>query len=73
MRLVALNARGRRIGEHHPSAVLTERDVQLLFELREEGWGYGRIARKLECSKTQVKRIVKGTHRGQHAARFKRA
>jgi hypothetical protein len=70
-RLVAVNARGNRVGEDHPCAVLTDRDVELLFQLREEGWGYRRIAGKLECSKSLVRKIVKGMARAQHAVRFK--
>lgn len=70
--LVAVNERGRRIGEDNPNATLTDHEVELLFELRDtEGWGYRRLAKHFEISKSQVRRILKGTHRGQQPARYK--
>lgn len=36
LRLVKINEQGRRIGESHPRAVLTDRDVDLLQGLLEE-------------------------------------
>jgi Mor family transcriptional regulator len=70
-KLVAVNERGYRIGEDHPCAVLTDRDIELLFQLHEEGWGYRRLAAKFDCSKSLVRRILKGEVRGQHPTRFK--
>lgn len=71
-KLVGVNEAGRRVGEDHPCAVLTDRDVELLWELREQGWGYRKIARALECSKSLVRRIVKGEVRGQRATCYRR-
>lgn len=69
---VGVNERGRRIGEDNPNATLTDHEVDLLLELREtEGWGYRRLAKHFDISKSQARRIVKGQHRGQQAARFK--
>lgn len=70
--LVGVNEKGRRVGEDHPNATLTDHDVEMLLELREtENWGYRRLAKHFDISKSQVRRIVKGTHRAQQAARFK--
>lgn len=71
-KLVGLNEKGRRIGEDHPCAVLSDHDVALVFELRGQGWGYRKIARSLEVSKSLVRKIVKGEVRAQVAVRFKR-
>lgn len=71
-KVVGVNARGHRVGQDHPHAVLTDREVEIVFELREVGWGYRRIAAKLEVSKSLIRRIVKGEVRGQQVARFKR-
>ncbi len=70
-RLVGVNENGRRVGQDHPGAVLTDRDVDLVFELREQGLGYRRIAKKIEVSVTAIKKIIKGKMRAQRAARFK--
>lgn len=70
-RLVGVNAKGRRVGETHNCAVLTDRDVELIFELREEAWGYRRLAAKFDCSKTLIRKILKGKVRCQHPTRFK--
>lgn len=70
-RLVGVNERGNRVGQDHPGAVLTDRDIELMFELREEGWGYRKLCAKFDCSKTLVRKIIHGKVRCQHPARFK--
>lgn len=70
-RLVAVNSDGRRIGEDHPRAVLSDHDIELLWSLRALGWGYKRIARKLECSRGTVRHIIKGRQRCQSVAGHK--
>lgn len=69
-KLVAVNERGRRIGEDHPRAVLTNHEVDMIFELHEIGWGYKRLAVKFEVSKRAIRDILTGRRRGQVAARF---
>jgi hypothetical protein len=71
-RLIGVNERGHRVGEDNPSATLTDTDIDRMFELREQGWGYGRISRVMECSKSQAARILRGEHRAERAVRFKR-
>ena len=71
-RIVAVNARGHAIGEDHPRAVLTNHEVDLLLELRAEGYGYGWLAAKFEVSKSTVRGYCTGQTRAQHPAGFKR-
>lgn len=47
-RLLILNAQGRRIGESHPRAKLTELDVDLVLRLREAGLSLAGIASKFD-------------------------
>jgi ribosome-binding protein aMBF1 (putative translation factor) len=68
---VAVNERGIRIGEDHQRAKLTNHEVDLLLELREDGWSYRRLADKFEISKSQVRYICKGHSRCQTAVSFK--
>lgn len=72
-RLIAVNDRGLAIGESHPRAVLSDHDVGLLLELRDEGYSYGWLAEKFEVSKSCVAKIVRGEHRAQIVVGFRRA
>lgn len=71
-KFVAVNARGNRIGEDHPLAVLTNHEVDMLFELREMGWGYKRLAKKFEVSARHVRDILRGRRRSQFPAAHRR-
>lgn len=68
-RVVKVNEHGRRIGEDHPRARLTDHDVELMLQLRQrEGWSWKRLARAFDCSRSQVRRICLGVHRAQTIA-----
>lgn len=71
VRLVRVNERGLRIGEDHHHAVLTDHDVDLLLQLRAEGWGYRRLSAKFGVARSTVKRITTGARRGQAVAGFR--
>lgn len=70
-RTVAVNESGRRIGEDQTGAKLTNHAVDLFWELRSSGWGYGKLAAKFEISKGHARDIIKGRRRNQTVARFK--
>ena len=70
-RTIGVNERGRRVGDSHHNARLTDGDVELLRELHEQGWGYRKLAAKFEVSKSQVRNIVKGHCRGQVATAWR--
>lgn len=77
--MVALNESGREIGEGHPRAKLSDRDVELMRTLHEafpvghpEHVGYRRLAAKFECSREQCRDICNYKFRAQTAARHKR-
>jgi DNA-binding NarL/FixJ family response regulator len=67
--LVALNDKGRRIGEAHPRAKLLDREIDLVFELHDAGLSYAQIAAKMDMSKSGVQKIINGSRRGQAIAR----
>lgn len=71
-RKVAVNEAGYRIGEDHPNAKLTDHEVDLILELREQCLSYRQIADKFEISKSQVRNICKGRKRCQSAWHWKR-
>lgn len=72
-RLIAVNERGLAIGESHPRAVLTNHEVEMLLELRAEGFSYSWLAKKFEVAKGTVAKICRGERRGQYPVAFRRA
>jgi len=67
---VFVNAAGKRIGQDHPKAKLTDADIDLIFDLHEAGLGYDRIAAKFDdipggISRATVRDVIKGRRRGQ--------
>ena len=60
---------GNLIGESHHKAVLTNHEVDLLLELREEGKTYVWLAEKFEIPVVSVKSICSGRTRGVPVAR----
>jgi predicted DNA-binding protein (UPF0251 family) len=68
-KLVALNENGRRIGEHHPLAKLTDAEVELVHGMREDGLTLSEIAKKMEVTKGCVWKILNGYRRAQSTAR----
>lgn len=70
---VAINELGRRIGEGHHNAILTDAEVELLRDLREiDGMSYRVLAEKFEISKWAVGRICRYERRAQTPARYER-
>jgi transcriptional regulator len=55
---VGVNEKGVRVGEDHQRATLTDHDVELMRQLREEGLGYKRLAKMFDTSVRNVRDIV---------------
>lgn len=71
-RSIAINDIGRRVGDSHHNAKLTDTDVELLRAMHGDGWGYRRLAAKFEVSKSLVRDIIKGKRRDQVATDWKK-
>lgn len=79
-REVQVNERGRRIGESHPRAKLTDHEIDLMRELYEELRAEGMKNReaakvcseKFDQHERSVRKIVHCERRAQTAARAKR-
>ena len=70
---IRVNEGGRRIGQSHHRAKLTDGDVDLVLALREQGLSYSQIARKLDhvpggVAKSTVRDICNGRTRAQLCA-----
>lgn len=70
-RIVGVNARGWRVGQDHHGAKLTDAEVELIRELRDEGWTYACLAEKFETSKDTIAAICTYRRRGEMPVRFK--
>ena len=64
-KVIALNESGRRIGEGHPLARLSDAEVDLIHELREAGMSYGELAARFGVSKSCIAHILTGRRRGE--------
>lgn len=81
---VVVNEHGRRIGESHPRARLTDHEIDLIRELAEDevdegsgkvirkGMSYREIGKKFEMNFKHVGDIVRCVKRAQIPARAKR-
>lgn len=69
---VAVNERGYRLGEGHHNARYPDCVVDQVLFLREEGWGYKRIATAMEMPKRTVRDICDGKRRCQTASDWRR-
>ncbi len=71
-KVVAVNDRGRLIGEHHQNAKLTDAQVDEMRYFREhKGMTYGEIAKRFSLPKSTVADICKYRRRAQTPARWK--
>ena len=69
---VRVNEDGRRIGESHPQAVLSDVEVDALLAERDAGATLSELARRWGLSKSGVKGLVDGRRRGQVGPRVMR-
>lgn len=70
-RLVGVNSLGIRVGEDHHNAKLTDAEVEIIRELRREGWSYDRLAVKFEVSKSLIRYISQYKLRGHVATQWR--
>lgn len=64
-RIIAFGDTGHRIGEGHQNAVLSDADVDLVFELREAGLSLREIGEKFGVQKAAIWKILHGYTRGE--------
>ena len=70
-KLVAIGENGKRIGEDHPKAKLSNAQVDEVFRMKEKGKSYRQIAKHFEVSKASIQWIVQCRTRAQWPVRFK--
>jgi len=68
--LIAVNERGHAIGEDRHGCKLTDREVELMRTMHEQGIGLTALAKGFEITKASVWRIVTYRARAQTPARW---
>lgn len=72
-KLIGVNESGRRVGESHKDAKISDHEVEVIRMLHEaEGWGYRRLVKWSGLGKTTIRKICNYQIRVQTATRFKR-
>ena len=71
--LVAYSDNGRRIGENHHKARMTDKEVELCWQLHEEGNGTRRIAKILGHPRSTICDVLTCRTRAQIAERHRMA
>ena len=69
--IVGLNEHGKRVGESHHRAKLTDHEIDLIRDLYEDGMSVSEIARKFEIQKSHCWDICHYVVRCQTVSRFK--
>jgi hypothetical protein len=69
--LLAVNEQGHRVGEDHQRAKLTNHEVDLIHEMRDQGMSFGQIAMVMDIARATAAKICSGERRSQVIARFK--
>lgn len=70
---IPTNAKGYRLGEMHQNADLTDREVELVRQLREQGMKIRELAEKFEISEGYVKKLTSYRARNQTAVAYRRS
>ena len=69
--IVGINDQGKRVGEGHHRAKLTDHEIELIRWLYDDGMSISEIARKFEIPKSHCWDICHYTVRCQTVSRFK--
>lgn len=71
--LIAVNEQGRRIGEYHQNAKISDRLVDEIRDMREyEGKSYGEISKKTGIRRSTIQKICLYERRNQYPDRWKK-
>jgi len=70
--LIQIGEYGKRVGETHGRAKLTDHEIDLVRQLKEEGMPATEIAAKMEISKRYVYKLVNYERRASVVAEWRR-
>lgn len=71
-KMVQIGEYGKRVGESHGRAKLSDHEIDLVRQLKDEGMPVGEIAEKMEISRRYVYKLVNYERRASIVAEWKR-
>lgn len=71
-KMVQIGEYGKRVGESHGRAKLSDHEIDLVRQLKEEGMPAGEIAAKMEISRRYVYKLVNYERRASIVAEWRR-
>jgi predicted transcriptional regulator len=71
-KFIGVTAQGRRVGQYHQNAVLTDREVEQMREMHErEGWTAKALAEKFDVSRSSAEKILRYERRAAVIERWR--
>ncbi|MFN8758665.1 MAG: hypothetical protein ACK5XA_07650 [Tagaea sp.] len=71
-KIIGVTAQGRRVGQYHQNAVLTDREVEQMREMHErEGWTAKALAEKFDVSRSLAEKILRYERRAAVIERWR--
>ncbi len=70
--LIAIGEYGKRVGETHGRAKLSDHEIDLVRQLKEEGMSASVIAEKMEITKRYVYKLVNFERRASVVTQYRR-
>jgi predicted transcriptional regulator len=69
---IGVTAQGRRVGQYHQKAELTDREVEQMREMHErEGWTAKALAEKFDVSRSLAEKILRYERRAAVVERWR--
>lgn len=68
---VQIGEYGKRVGESHGRAKLSDHEIELIRQLKEQGMPAGEIAQKMECSRRYIYKLVNYERRASVVAQWR--
>ena len=68
---VAIGECGRPIGESAPNAKYTDAEIDMVFELRKQGYYYHEISKMMDMPVRTIRTVLDGSRRSKHIVGWK--
>lgn len=69
--LVSIGDSGRPVGESAPNAKYTDAEIDMVFELRNQGYFYREISEMMDMPIRTIRTVLDGSRRSKHVVGWK--
>lgn len=70
--LVSIGDSGRPVGESAPNAKYTDAEIDMVFELRNQGYFYREISEMMDMPVRTIRTVLDGSRRNKHVVGWKK-